>query len=348
MRPIPSRASAVALVVAAALLGGGCGDSSGGGTTSNSETTLTGAGSSLVFPLVSKWADDYKPAKLVYNPIGSGGGIQAITHRQVDFGASDAPLTHDQAQASRGVLMIPWALAGTLFSYHLKGAPNKLKLSGPVIADMYLGKIKKWNDPAIAHLNPGVQLPATEITPVFRIDASGDTYAVTDYLSKVSPQWKSKIGSSTLVTFPTGTGGRGNEGVAASLTRLDGTIGYLAVSYVFQQHLDYALVQNAAGKFPQPGIDSFSAAAKTVKSLPPSNAVSITNPPASAPDAYPVSTFTYALVPGKTSKADPLKKFLTYAIGPGQKFGPALQFAPLPPVVLQADRQAIARLTQGS
>jgi phosphate transport system substrate-binding protein len=345
MLRIPSRLSVAAVL--AAVLAAGCGGSSGS-KHSNSGTTLTGAGSSLVYPLVSKWSENYKPAKIVYNPVGSGGGIQAITHRQVDFGASDAPLTPSQAKAANGVLMIPWALAGTLFSYRLTGAPNKLKLSGPVIADMYLGKIQKWNDPAIAKLNPGVHLPATAVTPVFRIDASGDTYAVTDYLSKVSPEWKSMVGTSTTVTFPTGTGGRGNEGITAALSRLDGTIGYLAVSYVSQQHLDYALVQNAAGKFPLPGIKSFSAAAATVKSLPPSNAVSITNPPASAPGAYPVSTFTYALVPEKSPKAEALKKFLTYAIGDGQRFGPALQFAPLPDVVLQADRAAINRLTPGS
>jgi phosphate transport system substrate-binding protein len=146
------------------------------------------------------------------------------------------------------------------------------------------------------------------------------------------------------VSFPTGTGGRGNSGVTSALTRVDGTIGYLAVSYVFQSHLDYALVENAAGKFPVPGVDSFSAAAKTVQSLPPSNTVSITDPPASAPGAYPISTFTYALVPEQSSQAEPMKKFLTYAIGPGQKFGAALQFAPLPSVVLQANRTTIARI----
>lgn len=344
MRRTRSRSSlGIAAIALVAVLAAGCGGSSGG-KSSSSKTTLTGAGSTLVYPLVSKWAENYKPAKLVYNAIGSGGGIQAITHRQVDFGASDAPLTASQAKAANGVLMIPWALAGTLFSYHLQGAPNKLKLSGPVLADMYLGKIKKWNDPAIARLNPGVKLPATTVAPVFRIDASGDTYAVTDYFSKVSPAWKSKVGTSTIVSFPTGTGGRGNEGVSAVLSRLNGTIGYLAVSYVFQQHLDYALVQNAAGKFPLPGVDSFAAAARTVKSLPPDNAVSITDPPASEPGAYPISTFTYALVPEKSPKASPLRDFLTYAIGPGQKFGPALQFAALPQVVLQAGRATIAKI----
>jgi len=336
------RTSGVLLTLLVILAAAGCGGGSGG--KQSASVTLSGAGSTLVFPLVSKWSEEYKAAKINYSPVGSGGGIQAITHRQLDFGASDAPLTPDQAKAANGVLMIPWALAGTLFSYHLKGAPNKLKLTGPVIADMYLGKIKAWNDPAIARLNPGGHLPATKVIPIFRSDSSGDTYAVTDYLSKVSPEWKSKVGVSTQVNFPTGTGGKGNDGVAAGLKQIDGSIGYLAISYVFGNHLNYALVQNAARKFPVPGTKSISAAAASVKSLPPNNAVSITNPPASAPAAYPVSTFTYALVPEKSAQADPLRKFLTYAIGPGQQFGPALQFAPLPHVVLQADRAAIAKI----
>jgi phosphate transport system substrate-binding protein len=341
------RTSALALTLLAVSVAAGCGGGNSGGTKSEN-VMLSGAGSTLVYPLVSKWTDDYKGARINYSPVGSGAGIQAITNRQVDFGASDAPLTADQARAAKGVLQIPWALGGVLFSYHLAGAPNKLKLNGSVIADMYLGKIKSWSDPAIVRLNPSVHLPATRVGPIFRSDSSGDTYAVTDYLSKVSPEWKSKVGVSTQVNFPTGTGGKGSDGVAAVLKQVDGGIGYLAIPYVFENHLDYAFVQNAAGKFPVPGIESVSAAAATVTSLPPDNTVSITDPPASAATAYPVSTFTYALVPRKSPKADPLRKFLTYAIGPGQRFAPALQFAPLPDVVLRADRRTIARVTQGS
>jgi phosphate transport system substrate-binding protein len=336
---------AIPVVVVLALGAAGCGG--GGGGEKAGGDTLSGAGSSLVYPLVSKWSDDYKQRTGVsvnYNPIGSGGGIAEITSRGVDFGASDAPLTPDQARAAKGVLQIPWALAGTLFSYNLEGAPNRLKLTGPVIADMYLGKIKTWNDQAIARLNPGVDLPATDVTPVFRSDGSGDTYAITDYLSKVSPEWKQQVGVSTQVNFPTGTGGKGNTGVAGGISRTDGAIGYLAISYVFENHLKYALIQNAAAKFPTPGIESISAAARTVKKLPSDNAVSLTDPPASEPGAYPIATFTYALVPEKSPKAELLRDFLTYAIGDGQRFGRALQFAPLPDVVLEADRATIARI----
>jgi len=241
-------------------------------------------------------------------------------------------------------LQLPWALAATLVSYNVKGAPAKLKLSGPVLADVYLGKIKLWNDPAITALNPGAKLPATKITPVFRSDSSGDTYAFSDFLAKVSPQWRSQEGVSTAVSFPTGTGGKGNEGVAAAVQRADGSIGYLAISYVFSSNLDYALIRNAAGNFPVPGVDSISAAASSITSIPADDAISLTNPPASASGAYPISTFTYALVPKRSGKAKALRDFLTYAIGPGQRFGAKLQFAPLPARVLKAGKKTIAQI----
>ena len=327
-----------------AALVAGCGGS-GGGNNGSGAKTIVGAGSTLVAPLVAKWSGDYQQragVTVTYGSIGSGGGIAQITGRTVDFGASDAPLTPDQASACKNCVQVPWALAATLVAYKVKGAPAKLKLSGPVLADIYLGKITHWNDPAIARLNPGAKLPATGITPVYRSDGSGDTYAFTDYLSKVSPEWKSKHGVSTQVNFPAGTGGKGNEGVAADLQRTDGALGYLGISYVFSNNFDYALVENAAGKFPTPGVPSILAAAKTVSSLGPDNTVSITNPPASAPDAYPISTFTYAIVPKGSAKASLLKPFLTYAVTTGQQFAQSLQFAPLPAKVVTADKQAIA------
>jgi phosphate transport system substrate-binding protein len=281
---------------------------------------------------------------LTYGAIGSGGGIAQITAQTVDFGASDAPLSADQADACDGCLQVPWALAATLVSYHVSGAPAKLKLSGPVLADIYLGTITTWNDPRIAALNPGAKLPPTKITPVFRSDSSGDTYAFSDFLAKASPTWKAQKGVSTQVSFPTGVGGKGNDGVAAVVKRTDGALGYLAISYVFGNKLDYALIRNEAGQFPVPGPDSITAAANAVKSIPPDNAISLTNPSASAPDAYPISTFTYALVPESSGKAKTLRDFLTYAIGPGQKFGAKLQFAPLPAKVLEAGRTTIAKI----
>ncbi len=343
------RPPALLLVAALAALVAGCGGSgdkggSGGGGESK---VLVGAGSTLVAPLLSQWSNDYAKAHgvtITYGAIGSGGGIAQITARTVDFGASDAPFSPDQASACKDCLQIPWALAATLVSYHVNGAPAKLKLSGAVLADIYLGKITHWNDPQIAALNPGATLPATKITPVFRSDSSGDTYAFSDFLAKVSPTWKAQKGVSTQVSFPAGVGGKGNDGVAAVVARTDGALGYLAISYVSSNKLDYALVRNEAGQFPVPGPSSITAAAKSATSIPADNAISITNPPASAAGAYPISTFTYALVPKSSGKAQTLRDFLTYAVGPGQKFGAELQFAPLPALVLDADRKTIAEI----
>ena len=328
-----------------------CGGSGGGnGTTGGSgggSKVLVGAGSTLIAPLMAQWSNDYAKKSgvtLTYGAIGSGGGIQQITDRTVDFGASDAPFTPDQASACKNCLQVPWALAATLVSYNVKGAPKNLKLDGPTLAGIYLGTIKQWNDPAITKLNPGASLPATKITPVYRSDSSGDTYAFSDFLSKVSPEWKSKEGTGTQVSFPTGRGGKGNDGVAAAVGSTDGALGYLAISYVFGNKLDYALIRNAAGKFPVPGPDTISAAAAAVTKIPPDNAISLTNPPASAPSAYPISTYTYALVPQDSGKASTLRDFLTYAIGPGQKFGAKLQFAPLPQAVLAANKKTIAKI----
>ena len=323
------------LILVFALLAAGCGGSSGG------DKTLVGAGSTLVAPLVARWSADYQRRSgvtVAYGAVGSGAGIAQITGRTVDFGASDAPLTADQASACKGCVQVPWSLAATLVAYHVKGVPNRLRLSGPVLAGIYLGEVTHWNDPAIKRLNPGVRLPATSITPVFRSDGSGDTYALSDFLAKVSPEWRHKEGVSTTISFPTGAGGRGNEGVAAYLERNDGAIGYLGISYVFSSHIDYALVENAARRFPPPGVASIEAAAKAGTRL------SITNPPASAPDAYPISTFTYAIVPQSSPKASALSAFVTYAVTTGQKFGPPLQFAPLPAKVLDADRGTIAKI----
>ena len=306
--------------------------------------TITGAGSTFVAPLVAQWTAHYSPAEINYSAVGSGAGIAQISARTVDFGASDAPFSPDQATACKGCLQIPWALAATLVSYHLDGAPARLKLSGPVLAGIYLGRITRWNDPQIAALNAGATLPATRITPVFRSDSSGDTYAFTDFLAKISPAWKAQKGFSTQVSFSTGVGGKGNDGVAALVQRTDGALGYLAIPYVFANKLDYALVQNAAGKFPAPGAASITAAAKAVTAIPPDNAISLTDPPASAAGAYPISTFTYALVPESSSKAKTLRDFFTYAIGPGQRFGAKLQFAPLPPHVLEAGRETVAKI----
>ncbi len=319
----------------------------GGGGSSGESKVLVGAGSTLVAPLVAQWSNDYAKkagVTITYGAIGSGGGIAQITARTVDFGASDAPLTSDQEADCKDCVQVPWALAATLVSYNVKGAPAKLKLSGPLLANIYLGKVTEWNDPAIAALNPGATLPVTRIRPVFRSDSSGDTYAFSDFLAKASPEWKAKKGVSTQVAFPTGVGGKGNDGVAATIGQTDGSLGYLAISYVFANDLDYALIRNEAGQFPVPGPDTITAAADSVTTIPPDNAISITNPPASAAGAYPISTFTYVLFPTTSSKAKTLREFITYAIGPGQEFGAKLQFAPLPAKVVSAAKQTLSKL----
>lgn len=348
------RTSGIVVAIAAAIGVAACGSSTttvtknGSSPSTGSSTTLVGAGSTLVAPLVSQWQAPYDKASKVavtYGAIGSGGGIAQITARTVDFGASDAPLTPSQAAACKGCVQIPWALAATAIAYHVTGVPNNLKLTGPILADIWLGKITSWNDAKIKALNPGVNLPATKIQPVYRTDASGDTYAFTNYLSKVSPEWKSQVGNSTQVHFPVGLGGKGNSGVGGVLASTNGSIGYIAIAYVVANKFDDALIQNAAGKFPVPGVASISAAAATVKSIPSNNEISITDPPASAPGAYPISTFTYAIVPKNSSKGSTLKAFFNWAITTGQAEGPKLDFAPLPAKVVAADKTTIASIS---
>ena len=341
--------SAIALALTLSTAVAACGSSSdnNSSSTGSSSGPLVGAGSTLVAPLVSKWQPDFSDKSgitVTYGAIGSGGGIDQITARTVDFGASDAPLTTDQFSAAKDVEQIPWALGAVLPSYNVNGVSNKLKLSGPVLADIYLGKITAWNDPAIAKLNPGVSLPSTGITPVYRSDGSGDTYAWTNYLSSVSPEFKSKVGVSTQVKFPTGTGAEKSDGVAAAVSQTDGAIGYLGLAYISSNGLQYGLVQNSAGQFPNPDVASITAAAAAVKGIGKDNAISLTGLPASAKDVYPISTYTYVIVPLSSDKANELKKFITYAIGPGQEFGPDLNFAPLPSQVVAADKNAIAKI----
>jgi phosphate transport system substrate-binding protein len=328
----------------------GCGGGGNGGDSNEGGGVLVGAGSTFVFPLVAKWIPDYSNkhgVTITYGPIGSGGGIQQITNRTVDFGASDAPLTPDQLDQCKGCVQVPWALAGTSIPYNVPGAPKHLKLSGEVLADIYLGKVKSWNDPSIAQLNPGVKLPALGITPIYRTDSSGTTFNVTEYLSKVSPEWKSKVGAGTAVNFPAGTGAKGSSGVSAALTRAKGGITYVDAAYSIENGFSYAALRNRAGSFELPDRAAVSAAADSVTTIPANNTVSIVDPPASATNAYPLSTFTYAIVPVSTSKAAALRQFLEYAIGDGQQFGAELEFAKLPAKVIAADKRTIARLKSG-
>lgn len=338
-----------AAVLALSLAVAACGSSSPeNGSGSGAGSPLVGAGSTLVAPLMSKWQSDYASeaeATVTYGAIGSGGGIDQITNRTVDFGASDAPLTEEQFEEANGVEQIPWALSGTVPAYNVSGAPKGLKLSGEVLAGIYLGEITSWDDPAIAKLNPGASLPSTKITPVYRSDGSGDTYAFTNYLSTISPEFKSKVGTSTQVKFPTGVGAEKNDGVSAAISQTDGAIGYVGLAYALQNELSMPLVENSAGEFPEPGVKSVEAAADAVTAVGPNNEISLADLPSSAKGAYPISTYTYAIVPLESGKAEALKKFITYAIGPAaQEFGPDLDFAPLPKQVVAADKKAIAKI----
>ena len=325
---------AVTAVLLIALATAGCGGSGKSSVSSGAKRTsaLVGAGSTLVAPLVARWQSPYKSTAGVtvsYNAIGSGGGIQQITARTVDFGASDAPLTPDQARACKGCVQVPWALAATTVSYNLPGLSKPLHLSGAAIADMYLGTIKMWNDPRIQRLNPGAKLPTTPVSPIYRSDASGDTYAFTNFLSRVSPSWKSKVGAGISVSWPTGVGAAKNSGMAAALQTTPGALGYVAIGNAVAAKLKYADVQNSAGTFVKPSTKTIAAAAQTAR-FSRDNSASLVDPPASAHTAYPISTFTYVIVPRNASKLSTLKPFLVYAVTSGQKYAKALDFAPLP------------------
>jgi len=316
------------------------------GAANASAAGLTGAGSTLVAPLMANWINGFEikegiPVK--YGAVGSGAGIAQITARTVDFGASDAPLTPEQAAACNGCVQIPWGLSAVGISYKLPGI-KKLNLTGSLLASIYFGKITKWNDPKIKALNPGVKLPGLAITPVFRSDGSGTTYGFVRYLSKISPAWKREVGFATSVSFPTGVGAKGNAGVTSTVTSTPGAIGYIEASYIIAAGLPAAAIQNKAGKYELPNLKNIEAAAAVVKSVPASNALTISDPPKKATTAYPISTFTYAIVPHDAPQKGFLQQFTKYCVTIGQKYGAALDFAPLPKVVEAASLKTIASL----
>ena len=311
---------------------------------SSKSGSLKGAGSTFVFPLVSQWQANYKNAQITYGSVGSGAGIAAITARTVDFGASDAPLSKDQAAACKGCQQIPWALSSTSIPYRVPGVEYGLKLTGPILANIYLGHITKWNAAAIKKINPGVKLPDLKITPVYRSDASGTSWNFTDYLSSVSKEFKNKIGRGTQPNFSTGIGGKGSSGLAGVVSRTDGAIGYVDEAYSLKNGFKVAKIQNRAGKFQLPGLRGIKASAATITRVPKSGELSIVNPPKSQKLAYPICTFTYVIVPLKSNKAATLKQFISWAITGGQKYAPALQFYPLPKIVATADKTFVRKI----
>jgi len=315
--------------------------------------SLTGAGSTFVFPLMSQWVAGYQTAAGVtisYGDVGSGAGIAQITARTVDFGASDAPFTPSQLTACNAgppastCVQIPWAVSGTAIDYNVPGVPQHIKLTGPVIAKIYLGQITNWNDPAIAALNAGVSFPNLPITPIYRSDGSGTTYNFTDYLSHISPAWAGKVGTSTTVSFPAGVGGKGSSGVAGVLSQTKGGIAYTDVAYAVVSHFQTAEVKNAGGKFLLANNANIQAAANTVTSVPAGNAISLVSPSKAAPNAYPICTFTYVIVPTGSKNASLLRQFIFWALTSGQKYGPKLRYMQIPHVVLVAAEKTLRQV----
>ena len=340
----------ITLALAAAALLGALAVTSAGAVGRRSSGTVTGAGSSLIAPAVAVWSSLYSASSIQYNAVGSGQGIKNISARIVDFGASDAPMNRPQASGCHACVQIPWALTATSPVVNIPGiGADQLHLTGAVLANIYLGNIKNWSDPAIKKLNKGLNLPNKPIVVVHRSDGSGDTYVFTNYLSKVSHQWKTKVGNSTTVQWPTGIGASKNAGVAAAVGANPGAIGYVSVAYVVANHLRLAKLKNSAGKYVLPTVSSIESAAQLVKSkkIPANNKISITSPPKSAKyrNAYPLSTFTYVIVPKSSPKASELKAFITWALGAkAQSSIKKLVFAPMPKVVVQAAKKSLKQI----
>jgi phosphate transport system substrate-binding protein len=309
---------------------------------------INGAGATFPFPLYSKWFSEYNKLfpnlKFNYQSIGSGGGIKQVTEKTVDFGASDAPLSDAEVAKAPGLLNLPTVLGSVVVAYNLPGVAA-LNLSGGALAGIFLGTIGKWNDAAIAKDNPGLRLPDTAIAVASRSDGSGTNYVFTDYLAKVSPEFKAKVGVGKSVKWPVGLGGKGNEGVTGVVKGTPGAIGYLELAYAIQNQLPVAAIQNADGVFVKPSIEATSAAAAGL-AVPDDFRVSITNAPGKA--AYPISSFTYLLVyADQTSKekGPAIIDFLRWAVTDGEKYAPALYYAPLPPAVQTKVLAKIATLT---
>ena len=315
---------------------------------------INGAGATFPYPIYSKWFSEYSQShggvKINYQSIGSGGGIRQVTEGTVDFGASDGPMTDQQLNDAKGkgvtVIHIPSVLGAVVPIYDLPGVNKELNFSGDVIADIYLGKISTWNDARIAKDNPGVNLPATPILPVYRSGSSGTTYIFTDYLSKVSPAWKSGPGTGTAIKWPTGIGQQGSEGVAGMVRQSPGAFGYVELIYAIQNKIQYGAVKNASGKFLKGTTEGVTAAAAaSAKSMPADYRVSITNAPGA--DSYPISSFTWLLIPAHAkdaTKGKVIVDFLNWMVDHGQGEAAGLTYAPLPKPVQDMVKKTIATI----
>ena len=312
---------------------------------------INGAGATFPNPISSKWFAEYNKlhpnVAINYQSIGSGAGIRQITNQTVFFGATDGPMTNDQLQGAPGkILHFPTVLGAVVPIYNVEGVNQELKFTGPVLADIFLGKITKWNDPAIAKANPGVNLPATDITVAHRSDGSGTSYIWVDFLAKVSPEWKQKVGVATSVNWPAGVGAKGNEGVSGLVKQTPGAIGYVELIYALQNKIAYGSVQNAAGEFVKASVQAVTAAAAVAaKSMPKDFRVSITNAPGQG--VYPVSSFTWLLLyenPKDKAQAKLFVDFLKWALTDGQKFATDLGYAPLPEEVVKLEMAVIPQI----
>jgi phosphate transport system substrate-binding protein len=314
---------------------------------------ISGAGATFPYPIYSKWIDQYHKmhpnAEINYQSIGSGGGIRQLTAGTVFFGATDGPMTNDQiAAAGFPILHLPTVLGGDVPVYNITGVSAELRFTGTLLADIFLGKITKWNDPAIRAANPGVSLPGDDITVVHRSDGSGTTYIWVDYLSKVSPEWKQKVGVATSVNWPTGVGQKGNEGVSGFVKQTPGSIGYVELIYATQNKISYGSVQNQAGQFLRATTETVSnAAAAASKSMPKDFRVSITNAPGH--DVYPISSFTWLLLqeaPKDVARSKMMVDFVRWALTDGQQYAAELGYAPLPKAVVAMEMEALKRVKQ--
>ncbi len=325
--------------------------SSGNGASES--VTLNGAGSTFVYPVMSRWTQDYSSkhngTQINYQSIGSGGGVQQVKSGTVDFGASDNPLDDKALGTMKPMLQIPETAGPVCITYNLPGVTQPLQLSAEAIAGMFLGKITSWQDPIIKKDNPGVKLPNIKVAIAHRTDGSGTTAAFTSYLSAVSPEWQSKIGKGNAVSWPVGIGGKGSEGVTEQVRQSPGGIGYVELIYAQQNKLAIARVRNLAGKYIEPDTASTTAAiAAYADQLSKDPRTLIVNPPASAPDAYPISTLTFLIIPkdgADQAKRAALKGFVQYIISDGQSVAAGLNYAPLPDGVKQYDQQTLSQMT---
>jgi len=336
-----------------------CGKEQAGSSTdgtaavSSGSVDLTGAGATFPTPLYSKWTSEYAAKtgiRINYQSIGSGGGIRQLSEETVDFGASDGPMSDDELKRAKGgpVLHFPTVLGADAVTYNLPGVASGLKVSPDVVADIFLGKITKWNDPRIVALNPGVKLPATDLLVVHRSDGSGTTYVFTDYLTAISPAWKAGPGRGKEVRWPVGLGAKGNEGVAGQIKQTPGSVGYVELAYAKQNNLSVAAVRNAAGEFVMPSVESMTAAAAAAAQQLPANTdyrISIVNSPGKG--AYPISSFTWILAYQQQKdsvKARKLADFLNWALTEGESYAAALDYAPLPESMVAPLKERIATI----